>query len=110
MVIVGGTGGVVFGEVLGGVAGAPLLVHHLYMQGFLSGYVRFCFGGADAFEGGWIVLTSHGRGVAVVSRFGFVDNFEHADASVGGVAVDDVGHPFEKFVGALVLVGDIEAR
>ncbi len=41
--------------------------------------------------------------------FGFVNDFEHADAVVFGVCVDDVGDPFEEFVGAFVLVGDVEA-
>ena len=94
---------------MGWVAGAPVLIHHLDVEGFLGGDVKFCFGGSDALDGGWVVLASEGRGGAVVASFGFVEDFEHADAAVVGVGVDDVGHPFEELVGALVLVGDVEA-
>lgn len=57
----------------------------------------------------WVVCLSHGICLAVHAIDGLVNDFQHADIPVISVGVDDVGYPFEEFVGALVLVVNIEA-
>ncbi len=63
--VVEGSEGVVFGEVLRWVAGTPFLVHHLDVECFVGGDAEVCFGGSDALEGGGVVNVAHGVGVTV---------------------------------------------
>ena len=64
---------------------------------------------ANVLVSSWVKLGDHascdGR---VLHRF--IDDFQHADGRVVGVAVDSVGDPGEEVVGAVVLEALEEAR
>ena len=79
------------------------------MQLVVGGDFEGGFGGSDARVCGGIVILPHGIRFAVAALDGLVDNLQHAHVSVIVVRVDDVGHPFEKFVCTLILVVNIEA-
>lgn len=68
--------------------------------GFCGSYARPC---------GGIVCLSHGSRLAVNALYGLVKDLQHADVSVIVARVDDVCHPFEELVCALVLVIYVEA-
>ena len=79
------------------------------MQTVVRTDVEGGFCGSDPRPCGWIVRRPHGSGLAVAALYGFVDDFQHADVPVVVVCVDNIGHPFEELVCALVLVVNVEA-
>lgn len=67
----------------------------------------FC--GSDARPCGGVERLPHGIRFAVAALDGLAEDFQHADIPVTLVRVDDVCHPFEELVRALVLVVNVEA-
>ncbi len=83
--------------------------HHLNVQAVVGADVEGGFCGSDARPCGGVVCLSHGVGLAVDALQGLVDDLEHADVPVVAVCVDDVCHPFQKLVGAVILIVNVEA-
>lgn len=83
--------------------------HHLDMQKIFRADVKSSFCSSYTRPRCWVVCLSHGICLAVHAIDGLVDHFQHANIPIISVGVDDVGYPFEEFVGALVLVVNIEA-
>ena len=79
------------------------------MQAIVCADIEGSFCGSYARPCGGIISFPHELRLAVLVVNGLVDNFQHADSSVIAVRMDDVGHPFEKFVRALILVVNVEA-
>ena len=83
--------------------------HHLDMKTIVRVNVEGGFCGSYARPCGGIVSLPHGICLTVAALYGLVEYFQHADIPVIGIRVDDVCHPFEEFVCALVLVVYVEA-
>lgn len=69
-------------------------------------------GGPDSHPCRSVVVLSHRLRLAIATSYRLVNDFQHPNIAIllVGAIVDNLRYPLEEFVGALVLIVDIEAR